>query len=234
MSALRADILIYMAKRELHARAIEMRKQGMSYTQIRRELQVSKGTLSSWLSGQPLPEERIRELRDHSEVRIEKYRATRARQRNERKAAAYSLAKDSIGTFSDRESFIAGLFLYWGEGGKTQYSSVSMSNTDPAVLIFFKQWLIQLGANPSGIKVRLQLYADMDAENETRYWSEILCLPRGSFRKPYIKDSKRLNLTYKQRFSHGTCNMIYNNLAIAQRILLGIEWIRESFIAGNS
>lgn len=61
------------------SKALELRKQGYSYTQIREEIRVSKSTLSLWLRDFPLSDKRIRELRDNSQIRIEKCRITKER-----------------------------------------------------------------------------------------------------------------------------------------------------------
>jgi hypothetical protein len=220
-----------MAKRELHSKAVEMRQQGMSYSQIKAELGVSKGSLSLWLQSYPLSRERINELRGNNEQRIERYREARARTRNNRRETVYEKVGTDIGILSPRELLLTGLFLYWGEGGKTHYTTVTISNTDPAVLIYFKKWLNNFGIPNSKLKVRLQLYADMNVETEICYWSKILRLPKSAFSKPYIKSSNRLNLTYKQRFVHGTCNLVCHNRDVAEYTLLGVEWLRNSFIA---
>ena len=65
-----------MAKPKLRDKAIKLRKQGKSYSQIKQEVDVSKGTLSRWLQDYPLSEKRLRELRDHNPKRIEKFRKT--------------------------------------------------------------------------------------------------------------------------------------------------------------
>ncbi len=203
----------------------------MSYSQIKAELGISKSTLSVWLRDMPLPPERMYDLRDYSEVRIERYRETRANTRKMRLEEVYKKVGQDIGTLSERELFLCGLFLYWGEGSKTKGYTVSMSNTDPSVIVFFRKWLNSMGVPDERIRIRLQLYADMEAKKEVEYWSSILGLPLHSFRKPYIKSSNRLGLTYKQRFIHGTCNLIYDNRDIAEYVHMAMEWIQSSFVA---
>ena len=62
-------------------KAIKLRKQGKSYSQIKTIIGVNKGTLSYWLKDFPLEEKRLRELRDWNQVRIEHYRKTRTLKR---------------------------------------------------------------------------------------------------------------------------------------------------------
>ena len=109
-----------MAKFKIRERAVLLRKEGKSYSEIKSLLKVSKSTLSLWLRDYPLSQEKIRELRDWNQKRIENYRETRRRQRESILNDIYKHEKDVILPLSKRELFLTGLFLYWGEGGKTK------------------------------------------------------------------------------------------------------------------
>jgi hypothetical protein len=222
-----------MALREKKSLAIEMRQSGASYSQIKDAIGVSKASLSLWLHDMPLSDARIKELRDHSVVRIEKFRNTMRQKREARWAQVRTRTSKDIGALSKRDIFIAGLFLYWGEGGKTSPNSTSLSNTDPATILFFMRWLEQLGVPRARMKVHVHLYADMDIEKELKYWSKTLGLPRGAFRKPYVKSSNRSGLTYKQKFTHGTCNLIFENRDVAEYVSSALAQLRSLFLAGN-
>lgn len=68
---------------EKHAKAIELRKLGWSYIAIKKELQVSKGSLSLWLNKYPLTDKQIRLLSPLSrERRIEHFRETFRKKRH--------------------------------------------------------------------------------------------------------------------------------------------------------
>src|SRR3989344_5503567 len=99
-----------MAKRREHQKAIELRKTGKSYSEIRQVLGVSKSTLSVWLEDYPLSKRRIRELRDWSQKRIENYKETRRKTREAALAVIYRNEKQGIGRLSSRDIFISGLF----------------------------------------------------------------------------------------------------------------------------
>lgn len=204
-----------------------MRRTGMSYSQIRAELRVSKSTLSKWLSTHPLSPERIRELRANSEQRIERCRNAKAFKRAQRHEDAYAEAKAVIGNLSEREMHIAGLFLYWGEGTKAWRDSIACTNTDPAMMRFFLLWTDLLGIPRSKLKVKLHLYADMDISKETLFWSRELNIPHLSFRKPYIKKSLFSGLSYRNSFGHGTCSISYGNARMYERIMMSLRYLRE-------
>ena len=136
-----------MAKRKEKEKAIQLRKLGKSYREIRSLLPVSKASLSLWLRDYPLSAGKMRELRDFNVKRIEHYQETRRRQRDIKLAEIYKTEKARILPLSQNGSFLsAGLFLYWGEGSKSTLSNyVAFSNTDPAMIIFFIKWLEHFG-----------------------------------------------------------------------------------------
>jgi hypothetical protein len=78
--------------------------------------------LSLWLRNYPLYEERIKELQKkgwkRSEASRERFRNTMRRKKEERLREFYEEQKKLLFPFSKREFFLAGLFLYWGEGVK--------------------------------------------------------------------------------------------------------------------
>ena len=210
-----------------------MRKEGASYSQIKEELKVSKSSLSLWLHDMPLPEKRLRELRDWNAVRIERFQDTMRKKREARWTGVRKHAAEDIGKMNSREVLIAGLFLYWGEGGKTERTCTSLSNTDPVMIRFFMKWLETFGISKDRFRVHLHLYADMNIKTELKYWSVALDLPLSSFRKPYVKTSNRSGLSYPQKFSHGTCNLIYGNRDISEYIMMALDYIRSEFAAGK-
>ena len=88
-----------------------MRQKGMSYSQIKEKIKVSKSTLSGWLSDMPLSEKRIKELRDFSPVRIEHYRNTMRAKKDARLEEVYKKVSKDIGVLSKRDLFLLALYL---------------------------------------------------------------------------------------------------------------------------
>lgn len=215
-----------MAHRKLKTKAIAMRMKGMSYSQIKEQVPVSKSTLSLWLENYPLSSERIRELRDFSPRRIESYRATMKKKRDARIALQDSMVRKDLAKLNERELFVAGFFLFWGEGSKTRRSEVSLANTDPSTIKFFIQWLTLLGAKKEKMRFTLHLYEDMNIQKELGFWSKTLRFPLAAFYKPYIKKTKFSDITYKNGFGHGTCNARYMDQDLNDYILMGLKQIR--------
>lgn len=224
-----------MARFADREQALALRLNGNSYSQIKAALGVSKGTLSYWLRDYPLSENRIRELRDHSAQRIERYRMTIRKKKEIRYARIMEEQKARIFPLTDRDLFIAGFFIYWGEGSKQENYRIAISNTDPSMLRFFMQWLLKFcKIKPVQIKIALQIYSDMDEEEEVQYWMNELGLQRSNFKKSYIKQSTSTRINHKGSFGHGTCKMIVYGRDIFERSILGLKSIVDSFRASSS
>jgi len=174
----------------------------------------------------PLTREQMIAVRDLNPRRIEKYRKTMEKKRQARLDLAYQKAQKDIGKLTARELFIAGLFLYWGEGAKSMRGTTLIANTDPDIVRFFLQWMIASGVDRKKIKIKLHLYSDMDIKKESGYWSKYLDIPLSQFRNPYIKTSLLSGLTYKNGFGHGTCNVFFGNIAFWEYVMMSLKYIK--------
>ena len=210
-------------------KAIALRKQGKSYSEIREEIVVNKSTLSNWLKDYPLSKEHVDLLRTKSYLRIERFRQTMLLKRNVRLKSVYEEQKSKLLPLSDRELFVAGLFLYWGEGNKSLKNSLSINNTDPQVVKFALCWMIKsLKIPKEKIKVYLHLYSDMNVKIEVNFWAKLLGLPLSQFNKPYVKVSSRVDLTQKG-FGHGTCGVVTNDVRLKEKIIMSISSIADYY-----
>ncbi|MFH1509968.1 MAG: helix-turn-helix domain-containing protein [Candidatus Nealsonbacteria bacterium] len=219
-----------MARLKDREKSLSLRKQGMSYSQIKKELKVGKSTLSLWLRDYPLSKKRIRELRDWNEQRIERCRETKRRKKEERLKSFYKEQKKIIFPLNKHSLFLAGLFLYWGEGSKSQFSQLSISNTDPSMIKFFIHWLDKILLIPNKkLKVQLHLYSDMNIKKEIKFWSETLNIPFNQFTKPYIKETSSIRINHKGGFGHGTCNIRISSARFAEKMHMAIKTISDKY-----
>ena len=216
-----------MARRKDKGKAIKLRLKGMSYSQIKQKLGLSKSTLSGWLADYPLSPERIRELRDLNPRRIENFRNTMRKKREERLIEVYKKVKKDIGKLSKRELFLCGLFLYWGEGYKTAYTTTAIANTDPAILKFFIKWLKVVKIPANKVRVKIHIYIDMDKNESVNYWRTQLRLPKECFRSVYVKKSELSGLSYKNGFGKGTCNLFVYNRDLNEYVLAALKYFQN-------
>ncbi|MEI8338156.1 MAG: helix-turn-helix domain-containing protein [bacterium] len=221
-----------MANKILKQKALEMRAKQMSYSQIKEKLGISKSTLSGWLNKMPLSENRIKELGPLNQKRIERYRNTMRKKREDRWKLVYKKVSVDIGKLTRRELFLSGLFLYWAEGGKTEKYATTFSNTDPSMVTFFIKWAeICLGIKKSEMHIKLHLYKDMNINKYINFWSNRLKISKKFFEKPYIKESNLVDLTYKNGFAKGTCNIRIFNRDKSEYIKQSLKYITQLTIS---
>jgi hypothetical protein len=216
-----------MARIKEKQKAIAMRKKGMSYSQIKEKLGINKSTLSGWLYNMPLSEKRIRELRADNPVRIERYRNTMRKKKEARLGEVYKKVSKDIGNFSKRDLFLAGLFLYWGEGTKAQNSLVALTNTNPEMIKFFIKWLELFNVKRKDLRIKLHLYSDMNIKENLDFWSKEIKIPIEQFYKSYIKKNSIKSISYKNGFGKGTCSVIFGSRDLWEYITIGIKRISE-------
>lgn len=221
-----------MSKILLREKAIAFRLQGYTYGQIKKELIVSKSTLSVWLQKLPLTEKQIEILSQNKqrakELSIERFRNTCQSKKLTRLKEIYQKQSKEFLPLSEKELFLAGVFLYWGEGEK-RHGPISISNTDPKVVKFALYWMLHsLRISKEKIRVNLHLYRDMSIVESIKFWSDILDIPKSQFRKPYIKKTTREGMTYKS-FGHGTCKLYAGSVPLSEKIAMTIKSISDRY-----
>ena len=105
--------------------ALQLRRDGTSYQDIRRQLGVAKSTLWRWLKVEGLVEtqpQRLTELRRAAQRRgAEAVRAKYVAHTQ----ALIAHARQQVGRLSWRELWILGIALYWAEGTKQKAHNVA-------------------------------------------------------------------------------------------------------------
>jgi len=216
-------------------KAIKLRKQGKTYSEIRSELKTAKSTLSDWLAKIPLTSKQVHNLEKSRKrnkfLSIEKIRFTKQIKRENRINAIYKKEQKRWLTLSQKDLELAGLFLYWGEGNKRIDGPVFINNTDPKVMQFTLYWYTHVLCVPSDkIKVDLHLYSDMNIKKTINFWSKTLGLPVSQFRKPYIKQNTRENIDHKG-FGYGTCGLAVNDVRLKEKTMMAIKAISDKYSA---
>src|SRR3989338_6841786 len=109
-------------------KATALRKQGMSYKQIREELGVPISTSAYWFKNEPWSQEikaRLSAEVSWSNPRAIEILAMANRERWKKKHEEYRVsAIKEFQKYKDNPLFLAGVMLYWGEGEKQPKSSI--------------------------------------------------------------------------------------------------------------
>lgn len=186
------------SEKEFAARA--MRKEGKSYGEICKRLDVAKSTLSYWLKDIPLTKtqrslfytERIRNLSQGPH-------GSRARRQREIEIIRAKARVEVSQALSDETYKLLGAGLYWAEG--TKRGMLEITNSDPALIYFMVRWFAKtFEVNPKTFKAKLNIHSQQSDNDLKGFWSDLCGIPVDRFGKSYIKPSsknvKKNNLYY--------------------------------------
>lgn len=185
---------------QLKLKAIELRKKGFSYGEIKKEVNVSKSTLSLWLKSIPLTPELRERLYT---ARILNLARGRPSQKERRKREIGKILKEAEKEIQLPLSFevyrLIGAFLYWSEGSKT--TGFSFSNSDPHFILFMVRWLKKVfGIYPGNLKAWLNIYPQQNDLELKQFWSQLTGISLENFGKSFVKplnkDFKKNTLYY--------------------------------------
>ena len=194
-----------MSKRELKLKAVDLRKQGFSYTDIKEKIGVSKSTLSDWLKDLPYKPndsvlrkfERARALSSQARIKV--------RIESEKNAQAIAL-KDVGEKMSSRDLLFFGLGLYMGEGSKSDM--VSLANSDLEVIKLAIVWLKKAyGLRNHNFSIRIHLYPDSDIPKCLDYWARNTGLPLSQFHKVSIDRRTGKMKKHQGKLPYGTAHL---------------------------
>ncbi len=169
-------------------RAVELRKNGLTYPELSKVLGVSKGSLNRWLKDifhiatqERLDRRRLasvqngRTLHDRKIVRVE---------------AIKRAAKSEIRDIDHQTLRILGVVAYWCEGSKTEDSLVKFTNSDESLIKLMMKWFRMVcNVRDDKFRIYLRLHADVDRNEAEDYWSETTGIPRSQFYRTAIKES---------------------------------------------
>lgn len=177
-----------MSKIKEKSEAIKLRKSGKSISEIASILGVSKGSVSTWCREIILTKAQKAQL--HASMvkagNIGRQKgADQNRQKKEEKIQQYEKeGKNMFSIIKNKERFLIGLGLYWGEGIKTHNSATGFSNSDPQSVVFMKKWFSEcLDVLESDFIPRIYLNeSHKNREKDVlRFWANLLELPTSQF-----------------------------------------------------
>lgn len=182
------------SKFEEREKAQMLRRQGMSFREIRKIIPVSKSSLSLWLRFLPLSAEEAMHLEDRARRNVDNgsERAALSNRKNRvvREEMAFMEAKSKYEAYSHDPIFILGVGLYWAEGSK-RTTSFQFMNSDHTMISFMIFWVKKyLGFTERDIFLRLTTHEDFKLEKYEDYWSQKTGIPLSNFKKTTYKVSR--------------------------------------------
>lgn len=133
-----------------------------------------------------------------------------------------------INNLSNKEMYLYGLGigLYWGEGEKTTRHAIRVTNSDPYVIIKFREFLIKICRfKITRIGYSLISFNDIDPKVVKRYWSNQLQISPEKFGKITTIPSQGKG-TYKKKSKYGVCTIYAGNIKLKKWIMDEIEKLK--------
>lgn len=119
-----------------------------------------------------------------------------------------------------------GLGLYWGEGTKSNKTSIRVGNTDPDLIIKFIEFLrkcYQIDKNK--LKYSLQIFNDMPKKKTVEFWCNKLKIKPFQLGKPVITPARSIG-TYRNKTKYGVLIVYFNNRKLRDIICNEIDTLR--------
>ena len=183
-------------------RCIELRKQGLSYGEIRNKIPVAKSTLQNWLefAGLTLTRKHLQiQLAKRVQNRQAGTEASRlTRQKKDKELNNQFLAQHSA--WLDDPMFIGGCMLYEAEGSKKD--ECRFSNSDNKVIKFFVRFLEQYFGkdriNDLGYRLFVHENRKDDLPRIRAFWIDELHIPEDKLALTWKRNKakKRRNINY--------------------------------------
>jgi len=183
------------AKDDVHAQAVELRRQGCTVPEIASRLGVSKSTAFLWTREIPLdatPEEAAARRSRHSkEVAAARWTPLNAA-RDARRAEVNRTGREWVDRLTDREVLLLGAMSYWCEGEKAKpwqpnRCRITFINSDPAMILFFLRFLELAGEDRQQLVYRIHIHESADVEAVGRWWADLVGVPFERFARPTLK-----------------------------------------------
>ena len=185
---------------QLKLRAVELRKKGLSYNQIKKEINIAKSTLSFWLKTVPLTPEQRKHFYTKRILNLARGSQSQKERRIREITEIISGAEKEIKLPISFEAYrLAGAFLYWAEGSKTK--KFEITNSDPYLALFMVKWFERIfGVTPQNLKACLNIYPQQSELEIKQFWSKLTGIPLKNFGKSFVKplsrNYKKNNLYY--------------------------------------
>lgn len=226
-------------------KAIRMRLEGKSYSEIQRVLMgISKSTLSLWLKDVILSDDASKKIRERTRERS--LRGLLKRNKNQtalairRRDQAQKSARAEIKNISYENLFFIGIALYWAEGYKRPKMKngreltghpISLTNSDPKLVKTFIEFLIKVCKVPrERITANVRIFQHLNEISTLKYWSETLGLSLKNFTKTYVGTSRSsMNKKPFNRLPYGVIQIRINNTPLFHRIIGWIDGVKSKF-----
>jgi predicted transcriptional regulator len=177
--------------------ALELRKKGLSYSEIQNSINLPRSTIAYWLKGIQLSEEQAEKLKEkRSRVAKSNVEKRISRILHETEDIKKSAAKE-IGGITKRELWLMGIMLYWRErfllgNDNDLRKGIRFTSSDPDLIKLFLKWLQEIGRIDDE-EIAFDIFTGKDKKDNINdvknRWSVVTGFSRGHFPRVYFLKS---------------------------------------------
>ena len=210
--------------------ALRLRERGFTLQEIARVCDVSKSTVSKWLSGNAVSADVTKQNKRRAGLenakRLRLVNKTLGKQRSARYDELEKSAVTEFKHYKNDPLFVAGLMLYVGHGDTNDAGTIRFSGTSiDSHAIFIKFLEGYLGVEHSAIRQQLVLYPAHTESVCMKQWSKSLKLPYTQFHRTQIIKSKK-----KQPLHFGVGNTIIGSTGMKRKLKTWINLMQKNLV----
>lgn len=203
----------------LRAKARELRiNKHLSLDEIADRLALPKTTVYYWIVDLPLGRERRESPQNGTRAMQAKYRRIRE--------AAYEQGRAEFDELRGLPTFRDFVVLYIAEGYKRSRNTVSLCNSDPAIVALAANWLRRLSDRVPTVSV--QYHVDQDTKALASFWGDRLGVDPGDVRFHPKTNSSELR-TRTWRCAHGVAAVAVHDTRFRARLQAWIDQMRDAW-----
>lgn len=184
-----------MAKSLERIKARNLRRDGQSIKQIAKQLHVSVSSVSTWCKDIMLTQQQWRVLDQRRSGSLYKYNQVYILKKKEETKNKIAILRqqgvNELGKLTNREIFLIGIALYWGEGFKKD-NCVGLATSDPHAALFFIYWLelcFKIKKDDLITRVTANISYKNSIQQIQKYWSDTLNIELSQFSKPFFQNT---------------------------------------------
>mgnify|MGYP001569014064 CR=1 FL=1 len=172
--------------------AVELRKKGLSYSDIQNSINLPRSTIAYWLKDIELSDEQAKKIKaKRSQVAKANIGKRVSRISRETEEIKSSSAKE-IGGITKRELWLMGIMLYWRFSNNNDLKKgVSFTTSDTELARLFLKWLQDIGRIKDE-ELMFDIFTNKDSADKAKnHWSTVTGFSKDHFSRAYFYKTGR-------------------------------------------
>jgi len=214
--------------KEKGKKIILLRKNGKTYGEIEKFLNLPKSTVAWWGKKAKLTKKErniiLKNSRKKWRKNIVEFNKINAKIRSDKarviRDTITSKAKTKIDSISKKDLLLIGTSLFWAEGSKSHRWHLRFANSDPEIIKVMMIFFREICHIPDKkIKALVHIYPKLNYKKVLAFWTKITKLSKKNFWKPQTQISRASKRKRNRNtLPYGTLHLTAGDTAIASQV----------------